>query len=173
MIIAGEFLGKYRKYLRKRGIHLSIERCVPLFLLYWLNRESSGLKNRHPERMSRFESMAQRSPPLSGEPIYGIVAKRLRRPVATRKVRVRFPPMPLMQTYKGNWYPSTLLMWHAAQPLSGFEPRCLRYIHLSDGQKVVSKTANEGSIPSGCAPLFSLLTGTNRVDDARLFCNFI
>lgn len=117
--------------------------------------------------------MAQRSPPLSGEPIYGIVAKRLRRPVATRKVRVRFPPMPLMQTYKGNWYPSTLLMWHAAQPLSGFEPRCLRYIHLSDGQKVVSKTANEGSIPSGCAPLFSLLTGTNRVDDARLFCNFI
>ena len=59
-------------------------------------------------------------------------------------------------------------MWHAAHPLSGFDPRCLRYIHLSDGQKVVSKTANEGSIPSGCAPLFSLLTGTNRVGDARL-----
>ena len=76
--------------------------------------------------------------------------------------------MPLMQTYKGKWYPSTLLMWHAAHPLSGFDPRCLRYIHLSDGQKVVSKTANEGSIPSGCAPLFSLLTGTNRVGDARL-----
>lgn len=84
-----------------------------LFYLPWcLNWYRTGLENRHAGMLSGFKSLPRRlssclpmermldyesdaAGSIPARKIYGIVAKRLRRPVATRKVRVRVSLMPL------------------------------------------------------------------------------
>ena len=82
------------------------------YLPWWLKWYSIGLEIRHSERISGFESLSRRlssclpmermsdyesdaAGSIPVRKIYGIVAKRLRRPAATRKVRVRVSLMPL------------------------------------------------------------------------------